>query len=82
MQHQRFINRLNNINPNIEVIEKYKSARDNIKVKCKICNNEWEPTPDSLLHNHGCPCCNGTSFTHDYFVKIFKEKKKRFNAIK
>lgn len=39
------------------LLGEYKSARENIKVKCTKCNTEWECTPDNLMRGHGCPKC-------------------------
>lgn len=57
--HEEFCEEMKSINSNIEVIGKYISARDNIKVRCFNCKGEWEPMADSLLRGVGCPyCCN------------------------
>ena len=55
---KEFIEEIYNINPNIEILGEYKNSGNPIKCKCKIDNFEWYPTPDNLLQNHGCPCCN------------------------
>ena len=55
--HEQFVGELKNINSNIEVIGKYKTARDTIKVKCLKCTGEWEPIAYSLLTDRGCPYC-------------------------
>lgn len=75
LYHEKFVRKLHNINSDIKVVGKYKFARDNIKVRCKICDTEWEPTPDNLLHSHGCPCCNGQRFTHEYFANTINKKR-------
>lgn len=54
-----FIKRLKTVNPNIEVMGEYVNAKTKIHCKCKICEHEWYPTPDSLLSGHGCPACAG-----------------------
>ncbi len=58
MTHEEFILKLNNINSNIIVIDKYIASSYKIKVKCKQCDCIWETTPNNLLRNHGCPKCN------------------------
>lgn len=73
--HEDFVNNLKNINKNIEVLGIYTKSRDKIKVKCKICRNEWEVTPNNLLRGRGCPKCAKEKFigcrlkTLDQFVE-------------
>lgn len=45
--------------PSIEVIGSYKTTHAPIKVRCKSCGYEWNPTPRNLLAGHGCPRCAG-----------------------
>ena len=45
------------INPNIEVIGDYIKVHTKITFKCKICGNEWDAEPNSILHGSGCPEC-------------------------
>lgn len=56
--HEEFINKLQQINPDIEVLGTYKRALNKIKCKCKVCEHEWKATPNSLLNGSGCPKCN------------------------
>ena len=56
--HDSFLQRMNNINPNIEILGSYKNTSTKILCLCKICSHEWEALPNSLLRNHGCPKCN------------------------
>ena len=56
-KHEEFIEDLKNINSNIEVIGKYKTAKDYIDVKCKKCGGEWNPKANNLLNGNGCPYC-------------------------
>ncbi len=52
------IRRLKEVNPNIVFLENYKGMNIPIRVKCRICNNEWDWTkPATLLNGHGCPFC-------------------------
>ena len=53
-----FIRKLNEINPNIKCLsDKYINTETKVKVKCLICEHEWEATPHSLLSGKGCPKC-------------------------
>lgn len=55
--HEQFIKELEKVNPNVIVLGKYVHNKEKILVKCKVCNNEWSPTPHSLLRGSGCPIC-------------------------
>lgn len=46
---------LKKVNTNIEVIGEYKTSKDHIKVKCRICGYVWSPQAGSLLRGTGCP---------------------------
>lgn len=52
-----FIEKLKILNPNITVLEEYKTSSIPIHCKCNICNFEWYPTPNKLLCGRGCPKC-------------------------
>ncbi|MDD3383940.1 MAG: hypothetical protein PHX46_03940 [Bacilli bacterium] len=55
--HEKFIEEMNIINPNIEIKGIYTTAQDYIDVKCKKCGGEWSPIANSLLRGNGCPYC-------------------------
>lgn len=66
---KEFINRLNQINPNIEILGTYVNSQTKILCKCKIDGYEWETTPANLLQGTGCPKCSGTEkLTHEEFI--------------
>lgn len=54
-----FIFELNNINPNIEIMNDYINNKTKIRCRCTIDNNIWEATPQNLLKGQGCPKCKG-----------------------
>ena len=58
--HEQFIQELYEVNPDIEVLENYQGAKIKIKCRCKIDGYEWEPLPNNLLNEQGCPKCNIT----------------------
>lgn len=59
MSFDTFINRLNEINPNIEILSNYVNNSTKIKCRCKIDGNIWYASPSNLLHNKtGCPKCS------------------------
>lgn len=55
--HEKFILELYEVNPNVEVIEKYVNSKTKILCKCKIDGHEWYTTPSRLLEGKGCPIC-------------------------
>ena len=82
---KQFIEELNKINPNIEVIGEYTGAREPILVRCKIDGYEWSPQASSLVCKDkkrnkyvGCPKCGEKSrnekISHTYeYVKEYVE---------
>ena len=56
--NEQFLMELGKINPNIEPLEEYVKANTKIKIKCKVCNHEWESSPSNLLSGYGCPKCS------------------------
>ena len=57
LTNEEFINRLNQINKNIILLEEYNGAHNKIKVKCKICKQEYKVTPSNLLKGNKCKSC-------------------------
>ncbi len=55
--HEQFVIEMQDLFPNIEIMEKYKSANEKILVKCNICGYEWKSRPHDLLRSKGCPEC-------------------------
>lgn len=80
--HEEFIQRLHQINANIEVLKHYTSAHTKIKCRCKKCGYEWTSQPMNLLKGHGCPKCVGLAKpTHEEFMKKFYKKNKHAQDI-
>ena len=45
-------------NPTVTIISEYKGLKSKIKVKCKVCEHEWEINPQDLVRRTvKCPCC-------------------------
>ncbi len=55
--HEQYVSELTQINPNVEVLEEYAGSLTHILHRCKICNHEWSPIPNSLLSGTECPKC-------------------------
>lgn len=58
LTNEEFLNRMNNISNNIEIISEYKGTLTDVTCKCKICKNEWKTKAKNLLRGNGCPKCN------------------------
>lgn len=54
-----FVERLNEINPDIIPLSKYVTASAPMFCECKICNFQWKTNPNKLLSGTGCPKCAG-----------------------
>ena len=55
--HEEFINKLHQVNPDVEVFGIYKNNKTKMKCKCKVCGHEWTPKPNDLLNGQGCLKC-------------------------
>lgn len=58
--HEDFIEELNHVNSNIQIIDTYDGAHKKLKCKCLIDNYEWYATPRHLLDGRGCPICKSS----------------------
>lgn len=75
--HEEFINRLHQINPDIEVLGTYKNNNTKILCKCKIDGYEWEGRPADLLRGHGCTKC-GNKRSSQKRTMAYEEFMKKF----
>lgn len=55
--HEEYVLELNEINPDIEVIDTFINTVTKIKHRCKIDGYEWMARPHDILHGRGCPVC-------------------------
>lgn len=62
-----FIERLEKVNPDIEVLGEYINSQTGIECRCKKCGYVWYPTPNNLLYGKvtGCPKCQSYSKGED-----------------
>lgn len=78
--HEEYVEKVANVNSNIEVVDKYIDSFTNILHRCKIDGYEWEARPSSILYGSGCPKCakiNSTAHTmktHESYVEELKIK--------
>lgn len=56
--HKQFIEEIEAINADIEILDKYINNQTKIKCKCLIDGHCWEAIPANLLQGIGCPVCN------------------------
>ena len=55
--HEEFIEEMESIDPNIEILGKYEKDNIKIKCRCKICEYIWDATPSNLLAGKRCRRC-------------------------
>lgn len=56
--HERFVEELKKINPNIRPLEQYQRTHTNIMFHCDRCGNEWSAAPANVLRGRDCPICS------------------------
>lgn len=76
--HEKYIEEVNKINPDIEVIDKYQDAKTPIKHYCKKHNIFWNAFPDNILKGNGCIMCRNEKIgdknrkNHKQYIKELK----------
>lgn len=55
--HEKYVEELSFVNPNIEPTEKYINTDTPILHQCKTCRHSWSIKPNHTLSGHGCPMC-------------------------
>lgn len=59
--HEEFVEEMKIANPNILILEKYKSTHEHILCMCRLDGHKWSSMPSNLLRGKGCPVCSGKS---------------------
>ena len=79
--HEDFVERMGNINPNIEIRSRYTKNYQEVDCHCKICKHDWSPTAQNLLAGHGCPNCANIKLSNDRRndLETLKEKSKQIS---
>lgn len=74
LTQEQYLEMVNNINPNIEVLESYINATTPILHKCKLDGYEWKARPYAILGGNGCPKCAGNNkkTTEEYKQELAK----------
>ena len=67
---ESFVREMHKYNPHIEIIGEYKTALSPLRVKCRICGNEWLAKPNRLLNGTQCMRCvrPHTSFMEQFIL--------------
>lgn len=69
-----FVKEMAKENPSIEVVGKYVSTMEKVRVRCKECGHAWDGLPLHLLRGVGCPKCKGgVAYTNEEFLRKFDE---------
>lgn len=74
MTHKEFIDKMKEINPDIEITGRYVLSSQKIDFRCSVCGFKHSATPNSLLSGKGCPECKRkkvsqkNSKTHEQFI--------------
>lgn len=56
--HEEYVEEVKIKNPNVTVVDTYINATTKIAHRCNLCGNEWDATPDNVLHGHWCKSCS------------------------
>ena len=67
---EMFVQKVQKINPSIEVVGCYVNSTTKIKFVCKVDGHEWFTSPSVILSGCGCPLCGKkVKRTNDDFVR-------------
>ena len=69
------VQRIKNINPNIEIVGEYIHPKIRLKCRCLIDGYEWEAFSSNLFKGSGCPKCAGNiKKTTEQYKQELKDK--------
>lgn len=77
--HEQYVEEVNRISPNIEVIGKYIDNKTPILHRCKIDGHIWPARPSNILRGKGCPICKKLKLhclkvrSHNEYVKMVND---------
>lgn len=73
--HEEYLREMQSIHPTIEVLGKYIHSKSKVRLRCSVCEKEWEAIPNASLRGKGCPHCAGLARkTQEQFVSEMKQK--------
>ena len=82
LSHDEYVNRVKNINPNIEVISQYTNSENRVKFHCMVDDYVWSALPYSILRGSGCPRCSSRErYTAVDFIKKANKLNKKIKVI-
>lgn len=82
LTHEDFIERMNNVNPNIEILGRYTNSKGRVDARCKVCNYTWNVIAGNLLSGAGCPSCAGNlKKTNEQFLEELKNSNPNIEAL-
>lgn len=70
--HEEYVLELNEINPNIEVVDTFINTVTKIKHRCKIDGHEWMVRPHDILRGRGCPVCGKQKFGQQHIKQNYQ----------
>ena len=75
--HEEYVKGVAEINPDIEVVDRYINDNTKIKHRCKRDGYEWYAKPNHILQGRGCPkCCNHIPYTLESFKSALETIRK------
>jgi very-short-patch-repair endonuclease/ribosomal protein S18 len=85
--HEEYVQKLKEINPNVEVVGQYINSQTKILHRCIIHNYEWYAYPNNFIKGNGCPLCassNGEKIIEKWlkFNHVKYEPQKKFYKCK
>lgn len=93
--HNKFIQEMDKVRPDIEVLGRYQNTHIGIHCRCRVCGfdhyksgKKWTPLPNNILKGMGCPNCgnvNKTSFAEQailFYLKQVTVAKNRYTEFK
>lgn len=74
--HSDFVDEIEGINPDIEILSEYRNANTKVEIRCKKCGAFHSISPRVLLNGGGCGFCNRRKSTSKRMIPndVFKYK--------
>ena len=80
LTQKEYEKRVEEINTNIKVLDKYINMNTKILHQCKVCRHKWNIKPSDIVNKHGCPICSGKIIGNppEYKNSIWASKYKNY----
>lgn len=81
LDHDEYVRRLKEINPNIQVIGTFICMEKRVEVRCCQCGRTWNPVARDLIHREeGCSECNeNRQYPNKFARHAINQLKERYN---